>query len=100
MKQEEAKRLIIREWDQWVQTQSINSGRATGRDSFKFFWSCRTRELRFWIFEQDTTGTSGKSSTPGCSAPDASRIAAMRTRQGTVQYQTAGSAYDEFAAGT
>jgi hypothetical protein len=35
MKQEEAKRLIIREWDRWVQTQSINSGRATGRDSFK-----------------------------------------------------------------
>jgi hypothetical protein len=37
MKQEEAKDLIIREWDRWVQTQSMISGRATGRDSFKFF---------------------------------------------------------------
>src|SRR5260221_13435093 len=100
MKQEEAKRLIIREWDRWVQTQSINSGRATGRDSFKFFLELRTREPRFWIFEQDTTGTSGKLSTPGCSAPGASRIAAMRTKQGAVQYQTEGRGYDEFAAGT
>jgi hypothetical protein len=37
MKQEKAKRLIIREWDRWVQTQPIDSGRATGRDSLKFF---------------------------------------------------------------
>jgi hypothetical protein len=101
MKQEEAKRLIIREWDRWVQTQSINSGRATGGDSFKFFLELQDARAAFLDFsEQDTTGTSGKSSTPGCSAPGASRIAAMRTRQGTVQYQTAGRAYDEFAAGT
>jgi hypothetical protein len=37
MKQEEAKQLIIREWDRWVQTQPIDSGGATGRDSLKFF---------------------------------------------------------------
>lgn len=37
MKQEKAKRLIIREWDRWVQTQPIDSGGATGRDSLKFF---------------------------------------------------------------
>ena len=37
MKQEEAKRLIICEWDRWVQTQPIDSGGATGRDSLKFF---------------------------------------------------------------
>ena len=37
MKQEEAKPLIIREWDRWVQTQPIDSGGATGRDSLKFF---------------------------------------------------------------
>ena len=37
MKQERARRLIIREWDQWVQAQPIDSGRATGRDSLKFF---------------------------------------------------------------
>jgi len=38
MKQEEAKRLIIEEWDRWVQTQSMDSGKATGRESLKFFF--------------------------------------------------------------
>jgi hypothetical protein len=37
MKQQEAKPLIIQEWDRWVQTQSINPKRAGARDSFKFF---------------------------------------------------------------
>jgi hypothetical protein len=37
MKQERARRLIIREWDQWVQAQPIDSGGPTGRDSLKFF---------------------------------------------------------------
>jgi hypothetical protein len=37
MKQQEAKPLIIREWDLWIQTQSINSRKASARDSFKFF---------------------------------------------------------------
>jgi hypothetical protein len=38
MKQEEAKRLIIQEWDRWVQTQSVEPGKATGRDALKFFF--------------------------------------------------------------
>jgi hypothetical protein len=37
MKQQEAKHLIIREWDRWVQTQPIDAGGPTGRDSLKFF---------------------------------------------------------------
>jgi hypothetical protein len=37
MKQEKAKRLIIREWDRWVQTQPIDSAGASARDSLKFF---------------------------------------------------------------
>jgi hypothetical protein len=37
MKHETAKRQIIREWDRWVQTQPIDFGAATGRDSLKFF---------------------------------------------------------------
>ena len=37
MKQEKAKRLIIREWDRWVQTQPIGSAGASARDSLKFF---------------------------------------------------------------
>jgi hypothetical protein len=37
MKHEETRRLIIREWDRWIQTQSIDSTAASGRDSLKFF---------------------------------------------------------------
>jgi hypothetical protein len=37
MKQEAAKRLIIREWDRWVRRQPIDSTGASGRDSLKFF---------------------------------------------------------------
>jgi hypothetical protein len=36
-KQQELKPLIIQQWDQWVQTQSIEPGQASARDSFKFF---------------------------------------------------------------
>ena len=50
MKQEEAKHLIIREWDRWVQTQSISSGRATGRDSFKFFLELQDARAAFLDF--------------------------------------------------
>lgn len=37
MKQRDVRRLIIWEWDRWVQTQAINPGKARARDSFKFF---------------------------------------------------------------
>jgi hypothetical protein len=37
MKQVEAKRLIIKEWDRWVRRQSVDSDRATGRDTLKFY---------------------------------------------------------------
>ncbi len=51
MKQEEAKRLIIREWDRWVQTQSIDSAGATGRDSFKFFLELQDARAAFLGFQ-------------------------------------------------
>jgi hypothetical protein len=38
MKQEEAKRLIVQEWDRWVRTQPVEPGKATGRDALKFFF--------------------------------------------------------------
>jgi hypothetical protein len=38
MRQKEVRTLIIREWDRWLQTQSIDSGGATGRDTLKFFF--------------------------------------------------------------
>ena len=37
MKHQEAKRLIVREWDRWIQTQPIDAGCASARDSLKFF---------------------------------------------------------------
>jgi hypothetical protein len=37
MKQKELRSLIVREWDQWLQTQSIGPTGPTGRDSLKFF---------------------------------------------------------------
>ena len=38
MRQKDAKTLIIREWDRWLQTHSIESGGPTGRDTLKFFF--------------------------------------------------------------
>jgi hypothetical protein len=37
MRQQRARRLILREWDRWIQTQQIDSAGASGRDSLKFF---------------------------------------------------------------
>jgi hypothetical protein len=37
MKHQEAKRLIVREWDRWIQTQPIDANCASVRDSLKFF---------------------------------------------------------------
>jgi hypothetical protein len=37
MKQREAKRQIVREWDRWVKSQANRSGRGSARDSLKFF---------------------------------------------------------------
>jgi len=38
MKQKEAKVLIVREWEQWLQTQAIDPVSATGRDTLKFYF--------------------------------------------------------------
>ena len=38
MKQEQAKRLVIQEWDLWIKKQRIAPGEATGRDSLKFYF--------------------------------------------------------------
>jgi hypothetical protein len=37
MKQEEARRLLIEEWDKWIRTQPVTPDKATGRESLKFF---------------------------------------------------------------
>src|SRR5258707_12742691 len=38
MKQKDARPLIIREWERWLQTHSIESGGPTGRDTLRFFF--------------------------------------------------------------
>jgi len=38
MRQKEARALIIREWDRWLQMHSIESGTPTGRDTLMFFF--------------------------------------------------------------
>lgn len=50
MKQKEAKRLLIQEWDSWIKKQPIKGDKATGRDSLKFFFELqdtRSRLLKF-----------------------------------------------------
>jgi hypothetical protein len=54
MRQEAAKRLIIREWDRWVQTQSFDSSGASGRDSLKFF--LELQDARSAILDFQTGG--------------------------------------------
>jgi hypothetical protein len=38
MRQKQARTLIIREWDRWLQTHSSESGGPTGRETLKFFF--------------------------------------------------------------
>jgi len=38
MKQAEAKRLLIQTWDEWINKQPVQSSKATGRESLKFFY--------------------------------------------------------------
>ncbi|WJR74825.1 hypothetical protein [Bradyrhizobium sp. NP1] len=38
MKQKEVRSLIIKEWDRWLQTQSIDTKGPTGRESLKFYF--------------------------------------------------------------
>ncbi|MFL6817449.1 MAG: hypothetical protein ACJ8EF_05860 [Bradyrhizobium sp.] len=54
MKQEEAKRLIIQEWDRWVQTQSVDPSKATGRDALKFFFELQ--DARSVLLDFQTRG--------------------------------------------
>jgi hypothetical protein len=41
MRQKDAKTLIIREWDRWLQTHSLESGGPTGRDTLRFFFELK-----------------------------------------------------------
>ena len=51
MKQKEAKILIHREWEQWLQSQSINADHATGRDTLKFYFELQDNKSTLLDFQ-------------------------------------------------
>jgi hypothetical protein len=51
MKQKDAKALIIQEWDRWLQSQSIDRGEASGRDSLKFFFELQDKRSPLLDFQ-------------------------------------------------
>jgi hypothetical protein len=70
MKQVEAKRLIIKEWDRWARQELTQSDRATGRDTLRFYLELedvRSSLLNFpargrdkWQIIHDWLGGSGR----------------------------------------
>jgi hypothetical protein len=51
MKQKEAKVLIVREWEQWLQSQSIDPASAGGRDTLKFYFELQDRKSELLDFQ-------------------------------------------------
>ena len=51
MKQKDLRTLIVREWDSWLQNQSIAPGSATGRDSLKFYFDLQDRRSSLLNFQ-------------------------------------------------
>ena len=51
MKQKDLRAHIIREWDHWLQNQAIAPGKATGRDSLKFYFDLQDRRSTLLDFQ-------------------------------------------------
>jgi nuclear transport factor 2 (NTF2) superfamily protein len=51
MKQKDARALMIREWNRWLQTQSIKPDDATGRDALKFFFELQDKRSPLMGFQ-------------------------------------------------
>ena len=51
MKQKEVRALIIREWDRWLQTQSVDPEGPTGRDSLKFYFELQDKRSPLLNFQ-------------------------------------------------
>jgi hypothetical protein len=51
MKQKEAKVLITREWEQWLQMQSIEADTATGRETLKFYFELQDHKSALLDFQ-------------------------------------------------
>lgn len=54
MKNDEAKRAIVREWDRWIKAQP-GSANPTGRDAFKFFLELQAARSPLLDFRAGTT---------------------------------------------
>jgi hypothetical protein len=51
MKQKEAKVLITREWERWLQGQCIRPETATGRDTLKFYFELQDNKSALLDFQ-------------------------------------------------
>jgi hypothetical protein len=51
MKQKEVRSLIIREWDRWLEKQSIDPEGPTGRDSLKFYFELQDNRSALLDFQ-------------------------------------------------
>jgi hypothetical protein len=51
MKQKEAKALITREWERWLQTQSIDVATVTGRETLKFYFELQDSKSTLLDFQ-------------------------------------------------
>ncbi len=51
MKQKEAKILIIREWEHWLQSQCIDPASASGRDTLKFYFELQDKKSALLDFQ-------------------------------------------------
>jgi hypothetical protein len=51
MKQKNARALMIREWNRWLQAQSINPDEATGRDALQFFFELQDKRSPLMEFQ-------------------------------------------------
>jgi hypothetical protein len=51
MKQKEVRSLIIREWDRWLETQSVDPEGPTGRDTLKFYFELQDNRSALLDFQ-------------------------------------------------
>jgi hypothetical protein len=51
MKREEAKRLIVQAWDQWIASQPAVPDRATGRETLKFYLELKDAQSSLLKFQ-------------------------------------------------
>jgi hypothetical protein len=51
MKQKDARALLVQEWSRWLQSQSMDLDRATGREALKFFFELQDQRSPLLCFQ-------------------------------------------------